>query len=69
MTYGKLASAIVNADMGDMNRILGSRDGGSAGRFEQAGYAEAALLLGFQFIAETFRTLRAGGQTVHGTCG
>jgi hypothetical protein len=55
--------------MSDMDGVLGSGDGRPAGRFEQAGYAEAALLLGFQFITETFRALRAGGQSVHGTGG
>lgn len=55
--------------MSDMDRVLGSRDGGSAWRLEQAGYAETTLLLCLQLIAETFRTLRAGRQSVHGTGG
>jgi hypothetical protein len=59
-TYGKLAGTIVDADMSDMDGVFGSRDGGPAGGFEQAGYAKAALLLGFQFITETFRALWAG---------
>jgi hypothetical protein len=46
--------------MGDVDRVLRSGDGGSAGRLEQARYAESTLLLGLQLVTEAFRTLGTG---------
>ncbi|KAH0194646.1 hypothetical protein KCU70_g362, partial [Aureobasidium melanogenum] len=66
-TYGKLAGAIVNADMSDMDRVLGSRDGSSSlRRFELSGRGErlsmgpADELLRRSEIGERWRGVLAG---------
>lgn len=59
-TCSKLAGAVVNANMCYMNGVFRSRNSGTAGGFEETGYAESALFLVLQLITQALGTFGAG---------